>query len=128
MNGLTMSDKLKSKRARELRRRRHVRRRITGTAERPRLTICKSLRNTIAQLIDDEQGVTLAFCTTLSPGAVSKDGKVSKTQAAKTLGEKIGAMALERGIKCAVFDRNHYIYHGRVKAVADGARVAGLEI
>jgi large subunit ribosomal protein L18 len=123
-----MSDKLKSKRARELRRRRHVRRRVTGTAERPRLTICKSLRNTIAQLIDDELGVTLAFYSTSSPGAVSNDGKVSKTQAAKALGEKIGAMALERGIKCAVFDRNHYIYHGRVKAVADGARGAGLEI
>jgi large subunit ribosomal protein L18 len=124
-----MSDKLKSKRERELRRRRHVRRRVSGTAERPRLTICKSLRNTIAQLVDDERGVTLVFWSTSSPdSAASKDGKQSKTQAAKKLGEKIGAMALERGIKCAVFDRNHYIYHGRVKAVADGARGAGLEI
>jgi len=123
-----MSDKLKSKRERELRRRRHVRRRINGTAERPRLTICKSLRNTIAQLIDDEQGVTLVFWSTSSPGALSESGKISKTEAAKKLGEKIGALALERGIKCAVFDRNHYIYHGRVKAVADGARGAGLEI
>ncbi|MBI5867036.1 MAG: 50S ribosomal protein L18 [candidate division Zixibacteria bacterium] len=119
-----MSDKLKSKRVRELRRRRHVRRRVNGTAERPRLTVCKSLRNTIAQLIDDEKGVTLAFCST----AVVNEGKVTKTQAAKKLGEKLGALALERGIKCAVFDRNHYIYHGRVKAVADGARGAGLEI
>ena len=123
-----MSDKLKSKRKRELRRRRHVRRRVNGTAERPRLTICKSLRNTIAQLIDDEQGVTLVFWSTSSPGAPSSAGKMSKTAAAKKLGETIGAMALERGIKCAVFDRNHYIYHGRVKAVADGVRGAGLQI
>lgn len=123
-----MSDKLKSKRVRELRRRRHVRRRVSGTAERPRLTICKSLRNTIAQLIDDERGVTLAFCSTGTVLAASKDAKVTKTQAAKKLGEKIGALALERGIKRAVFDRNHYIYHGRVKAVAEGARGAGLEI
>lgn len=123
-----MSDKLKSQSKRELRRRRHVRRRINGTAERPRLTVCKSLKNTIAQLIDDEKGVTLVFWSTSSPGAIPKDKKLTKTAAASKLGEKVGAMALERGIKCAVFDRNQYIYHGRVKAVAEGVRKAGLQI
>jgi large subunit ribosomal protein L18 len=123
-----MSDKLKLRSERELRRRRHVRRRISGTAERPRLTVCKSLRNTIAQLIDDEKGVTLAFCSTSEAGVVPKGGKTTKTQAAAKLGEKIAALANERGIKTVVFDRNHYVYHGRIKALADAARGAGLEI
>jgi large subunit ribosomal protein L18 len=95
---------------------------VSGTAERPRLTVCKSLRNTIAQLIDDDKGVTLAY--TIS-GKVS--AKVTKTDAAKAAGKAIAALAIQKGIKSVVFDRNHYIYHGRVKALADGAREGGLE-
>lgn len=123
-----MSDKLKSRDDRELRRRRHVRRRIRGSVERPRLTVRKSLRNMIAQLIDDDAGRTLAFCTTAAPGFVTGKEKLTKTAAAKLLGMKIAALAQERGIKRAVFDRNQYVYHGRIKAVADGAREGGLEI
>jgi len=118
-----MADKLKVQGKRELRRRRHVRTRIKGTTERPRLTVCKSNRNTVAQIIDDLRGETLAFSTTASLSG----GKLKKTDAAKELGKAIAAAAKEKGITVVVFDRNRYIYHGRVRAVAEGAREGGLE-
>lgn len=117
-----MANKQKAKDVRELRRRRHVRRTISGSAERPRLTICKSLRNTIAQLIDDQSGVTLAYAISRPDAA-----KQTKTDAARAVGKDIAARAIEKGIKRVVFDRNKYIYHGRVKALAEGAREGGLE-
>ncbi len=107
---------------REVRRRRHVRSQIRGSAERPRLTVSKSLRNTVAQLVDDDRGVTLVYAIT-NPAE-----KQSKTDAAKEVGKRAATKALELGIKRAVFDRNLYVYHGRIKAVADGAREAGLKI
>ncbi len=117
-----MANKQKMKARREIRRRRHVRSQIRGSAERPRLTVSKSLRNTVAQLVDDDRGVTLVYAIT-NPAE-----KKSKTDAAKEVGKQAAAKALELGITNAVFDRNLYIYHGRVKAVAEGAREAGLKI
>ena len=119
-----MADKLVVKAKRELRRRRHVRSTIRGTAERPRLTVCKSNRATVAQVIDDNKGVTIVHATTARLAA--SGGKIAKTEAAKELGKVIAAAAMEKGVTTVVFDRNHYIFHGRVRAVAEGAREAGL--
>lgn len=121
-----MANKQKARTKRELRRRRQVRKHVRGTAERPRLTVCKSLRNTIAQLVDDQRGTTLAFA---SSATVASEGgeKQTKQEAAKRVGQKLAEAAKERGIKSVVFDRNRYIYHGRVRAVAEGAREGGLE-
>ncbi len=122
-----MANKQDARTVRELRRRRHVRNKIHGTAERPRLTVCKTLRNTYAQLVDDQKGETLAFFTSsviLSGAETAK----TKTAVAKEVGQGLARLALEKGIKCAVFDRNRYIYHGRIKAVAEGAREGGLQI
>ncbi len=108
------------------RRRLHVRHRIVGTPERPRLTVAKSLRNVVAQLIDDSTGTTIAFWSTLSKGDAPLTG--SKTVRAKAVGKKLAELALAKGVKAAVFDRNVNRYHGRIKAVAEGVREAGLSI
>jgi len=121
-----MSNRVKIKQRRGERRRLHVRRHLAGTADRPRLTVSKTLRNTIAQLVDDHAGRTLAYWSTGSPGAVPS--KVTKTEAARLVGKKIAELALAAGIKRVVFDRNRNRYHGRVKAVAEAAREAGLAI
>ena len=107
------------------RRRLHVRHKVAGTAERPRLSVAKSLRNITAQLIDDSSGTTIAFWSTLS---AESTGKESKTIAARAVGKKIAELALAKGVSKAVFDRNRFQYHGRIKAVAEGAREAGLTI
>lgn len=113
------------KRIRGERRRLHVRHRVEGTPERPRLTVSKSLRNITAQLIDDASGQTVAYWSTLN----AKDAlKGSKTAVAKEVGKKIAELAKAKGVTAAVFDRNRFRYHGRIKAVADGAREAGLTI
>jgi large subunit ribosomal protein L18 len=120
-----MADKHKERTKRELRRRRHVRKHTRGTAERPRLTVSKSLRNVVAQLIDDQKGATLLSATTAT--ALAAGEKKTKTEAAKQVGQALAEMAKERGIKAVVFDRNQYVYHGRIRAVAEGAREGGLE-
>ena len=117
--------RLKSRRAR--RRRLHVRSKTAGTSERPRLTVSKSLRNTTVQLIDDLAGRTLVYWSTDSPGAIPDGQKMTKTEAARLIGKKIAELAAEKGLRRVVFDRNRYRYHGRIKAVADGAREGGLE-
>jgi large subunit ribosomal protein L18 len=96
---------------------------IFGTAEKPRLSIFRSNKYTYAQLIDDSQGRTLASASTQELG---KKGK--KVDLAKLLGELIAEKAKKAGIKSAIFHRSYYRYHGRVKAVAEGARGAGLKI
>jgi large subunit ribosomal protein L18 len=116
----------KSKRKQQLRRRLHVRSKITGTAERPRLTVFRSSKHIYAQLIDDLTGATLAAassCTADLRQSVPYGGNV---KAAAEVGKKIAAVAKEKGITKAAFDRGHYRYHGRVKALADGAREGGL--
>ncbi|AEF93132.1 ribosomal protein L18 [Desulfotomaculum nigrificans CO-1-SRB] len=108
-------------------RRRRVRNKILGTAERPRLNVFRSLNNIYAQLINDETGVTLVAASTLSPELKGKIKNGGNVEAAKAVGNLIGKAALEKGYKKVVFDRAGYLYHGRVKALADGAREAGLE-
>jgi large subunit ribosomal protein L18 len=117
----------KAKLKRQLRRRNHVRRSITGTAERPRLTVFRSSKHIYAQLIDDINGVTLASASTLV-GDIKKDVPYGgNVKAATSVGAKIAEVAKERGISKAAFDRGHYRYHGRVKALAEAARKAGLD-
>jgi|SRR5277367_1923052 len=98
-----------------------IRRKLRGTTERPRLAVFRSLSHTYAQVIDDSKGVTLVAAST--SGAKS-GGNVA---AAKAVGKQIAEKAIEAGIKRVVFDRGGYLYHGRVKALADAAREGGLE-
>ncbi len=115
----------KLKRARQLRRRRHVRRNITGTAERPRLSVFRSSKHIYAQLIDDLHGVTLAAASSRAKTAGVPYGGNAKAAAA--VGRLIAEAAKAKGIHQAAFDRGHYRYHGRVKALADAAREGGLD-
>ena len=112
----------------KLRKKRHlrVRTKTSGTAERPRLNVYRSLHNIFAQIIDDDRGVTLVAASTLSP---ELEGKVSgrNIAGAVEVGKLIAARAQEKGIKKVVFDRAGYLYHGRIKALADAAREGGLE-
>jgi ribosomal protein L18, bacterial type len=103
----------------------HVRHRVVGTSERPRLNVFRSSKNIYAQLIDDSKGITLVSSSTLDKELGLEKG--SDVAAAKKIGEVIGKEALEKGIDTVVFDRSGYLYHGRVEAVADGARAAGLK-
>jgi large subunit ribosomal protein L18 len=104
-----------------------VRAKIIGTAERPRLTIFRSLKNITAQIIDDEKMVTLAAVSTLSEGMAKKVAGKKKSEAAVIIGEEIARRALEKNIDKVAFDRNRFLYHGRVKSLADAARKAGLK-
>jgi large subunit ribosomal protein L18 len=116
----------KSRQAR-LRRHRRVRAKISGTAERPRLNVFRSLGHIYVQVIDDVAGHTLASASTIDRELRGQvDGK-NKTEAAKLVGALVAQRAQALGIKQVVFDRGGYRYHGRVKALADGAREAGLE-
>jgi large subunit ribosomal protein L18 len=110
----------------EIRQRIHkrIRARVAGTPERPRLAVFRSVNHIYAQVIDDQQGHTL-----VSAGSVEKDlkGKGGNIEGAKAIGKAVAERAKEKGIKRVVFDRGGYLYHGRVKALADAAREAGLE-
>lgn len=107
-----------------LRRHRRVRGKIQGTAQRPRLDVFRSSKHIYAQIIDDVTGTTL-----VSASSVEKDfeGCGGNIEAATNVGKAIAAKALEKGIKEVVFDRGGFVYHGRIKALADGARQGGLE-
>jgi large subunit ribosomal protein L18 len=108
------------------RRKLRIRNKISGSGERPRLTVFRSSRHIYAQVVDDVQGKTLAAASTLSrdlKGTLEKD---DKTDAAKKVGALIAKICLQKSISKVVFDRNGYLYHGRVKALADAAREAGL--
>src|SRR6476620_8786417 len=118
-------DHQKTKKLRQLRRRRHVRKRIQGTAERPRLNVFRSSKHIYAQLIDDMAGVTLASASSRAKGASLEYG--GNIKASQVVGKKIAEAALAKGIKVAAFDRGHYRYHGRIKALADAAREGGLK-
>ncbi|MDD4053137.1 MAG: 50S ribosomal protein L18, partial [candidate division Zixibacteria bacterium] len=121
--------KNEKKTERGARRRRRVRGHIQGTPERPRMTVARSLRQMFVQIIDDRGQVTLLGLGTLSKTMTDKmDPKDSKTVQAKKLGEEIARQALEKGITQVVFDRNRFRYHGRVKAIAEGAREKGLKL
>ena len=119
--------RIKSRSAARRRRHTRVRKKITGTAERPRLNVFRSLSEIYAQLIDDQSGHTLVSASTVDQSLRSEvDGK-TKLEQARVVGETIAERAKAKGIKQVVFDRGGYQYMGRVKAVAEGAREAGLE-
>ena len=101
-----------------------IRRKVAGTPERPRLAIFRSVNHIYAQLIDDQKGFTV-----VAAGSTEKDlgGKGGNVEGAKLIGKKVAERAKEKGITKVVFDRGGYLYHGRVKALADAAREAGLE-
>jgi large subunit ribosomal protein L18 len=115
--------------SREARNRRHerIRRDIHGTAERPRLNVFRSLQHIYAQVVDDDQGYTLVAASTLDPELREQLDGMNKSQQAARVGKLVAQRAVARGLKLVVFDRGGYPYHGRVKALADGAREGGLE-
>ncbi|MGH7672366.1 MAG: 50S ribosomal protein L18 [Gemmatimonadales bacterium] len=117
--------KIKTSAHRRYRRHLRVRKKVQGTPERPRLVVFRSSKHIYAQLVDDQRGVTLAGAADTSEG-LQAEGK-GKTARSFGLGRLIAAKAKEKGIVKVVFDRGGYQYHGRVKAVADGARKGGLE-
>ncbi len=110
-----------------LRRHRRVRKRISGAAKRPRLCVFRSNRYLYAQIVDDDSGRTLATANSADPELTVENGSRHTVIAAKAVGKLIGERAKAAGISQVVFDRGGYIYHGRIKAVAEGAREAGLE-
>jgi len=109
---------------RRLKRKVHIRKRLSGTADRPRMTVFKSNRSLSIQIIDDTKGYTLASASTLEKDLKSIKATVA---GAGQLGEVMGKRLIEKNIKTVVFDRNGYLYHGLVKAMADGARKAGVQ-
>jgi large subunit ribosomal protein L18 len=109
-----------------LRRRYHVRKKVFGTRERPRLSIFRSNRHIYAQIIDDSAGVTLVSANTRAKGVRERLSNGGNNDAAQVIGEAVAKAALGVGIKCVCFDRNRYKFHGRVKALAEAARKAGL--
>ena len=110
--------------AARIRRHARVRKNISGTAERPRLNVYRSLNHIYAQIIDDVKGVTLVAASSMDKDF---DGYGGNVEAAKKVGAKVAEKALAAGIKQVVFDRGGYVYHGRVAALAEGAREGGLE-
>lgn len=121
-----MAMKLVGRERRKLR----IRKKVAGTAERPRMTVSRTARHIYAQVIDDVEGRTLAHASTLSKDltdAALPDVKVKKTDLAKKVGALIAKMCLSKDIKHVVFDRNGYKYHGRISALAQAARDAGLK-
>ena len=120
---ITVNDKNKERIVRHKR----VRNKISGTKKCPRLNVYRSLNNIYVQLIDDEKGVTLAACSTLDKEVASKIKGKTKSEQAYIVGQTIGERAKALKIKEVVFDRGGFIYHGKIKALADAAREAGLE-
>ena len=117
----------KEKHKRQLRRRKHVRRGITGTAERPRLTVFRSSKHIYAQVINDTSGTTLAAASTLDPEIRAEKPYGGNKTAAAVVGRVIAERAKKAGIDKVCFDRRSYKYHGRVEALAQAAREAGLQ-
>ena len=109
------------------RRKLRIRRKISGTPERPRLTVFRTARHIYAQVVDDVDGKTLAAASTLSRDLKGTLGEDDKTAAAKKVGALVAKICLEKKIDSVVFDRNGFLYHGRIKTVAEAAREAGLK-
>ncbi|MBD3404198.1 50S ribosomal protein L18 [candidate division GN15 bacterium] len=122
-----MADKNIVKQKKAIRRRMRVRGKVHGTAERPRLTVAKSLKNIFVQIVDDQNRTTLVGLASNSKDIREAVASKSKTEAAKEVGKKIAELAQSKGVSAVVFDRNKYQFHGRIKAVADGAREGGLK-
>jgi len=120
---------IKHKDRNESRRRRHlrIRRSLRGDAGRPRLSVFRSLAHIYAQVIDDQRQQTLAMASSLDPEIRAEAAKAKKADAGKLVGRLVARRAQAKGVRRVVFDRGGYLYHGRVKALADGAREGGLE-
>lgn len=110
-----------------LRRHARVRRKVAGTPERPRLDVFRSLQHISAQIIDDTKGHTLVAASTVEAEIRGRVAGMKKAEQARVVGEVLAQRAISHGIKQVVFDRGGYVYHGRVKSLADGARESGLE-
>ena len=122
-----MRDHNIQKREARLRRKKHIRKVIRGTSERPRLVVYRSLKNIYAQLVDDVQMVTISGVSSLTPGLKDELSKAKTVQEkCQMVGKAVAAVAKEHGITQVVFDRNGFPYHGKVKALAEGAREGGL--
>lgn len=109
------------------RRKRRVRKKVSGTTGRPRMSVYRSNKNIYVQLIDDNEGKTLVSASTVDAELRDRLAELDKTEAAREVGKVAAERAKEAGVSKVVFDRNGYLYHGRVAAVAEGAREAGLE-
>ena len=109
------------------RRKLRIRKKITGTDARPRMSVFRSAKHIYAQVVNDVKGQTIAHVSTLSKDVKGTIGDDNKSDAAKKVGEAVAKVLLAKGIKKVVFDRNGYLYHGRIKALAEAARKAGLE-
>lgn len=114
--------------AHRMRRHRRIRKKLSGSSERPRLVVHRSHLHLYAQLVDDSTGRTLLACSTRHPDLIRQVQRGGNVAAAKKLGEAVAESAVTAGIRKAVFDRGGYAYHGRVKALAEAARAKGLEL
>jgi large subunit ribosomal protein L18 len=122
--------RIKTKDDRRQRIKYRIRKRVEGTEARPRLTVFRSVAHIYVQVVDDATGTTVASASTVEPtvkGTMDKEARGGNVAGAKAIGKTIAERLLEKGVKRVVFDRNGFLYHGRVKAVADAAREAGLE-
>jgi large subunit ribosomal protein L18 len=122
--------RIKTKEDRRERIKFRIRKRVLGTTERPRLTVFRSVEHIYVQVVNDADGTTIAAASSLEPavkGALDTAAKGGNVAGAKAIGKTIAERLLEKGVKRVVFDRNGFLYHGRIKAVADAAREAGLE-
>ncbi len=118
---------IKKKRMSHLRRRKRIRQKISGTGNRPRLSVFRSLKHIYAQLIDDELGVTITEASTLSPELKKIVEKGGNIEAAQRVGALLAQKAKQHEIEVAIFDRGGHLYHGRIKALAEAAREEGLK-
>ena len=117
-----------TKKVARLKRKKRIRKKIFGTPERPRLTVFRSARHIYAQIVDDVNGRTLAAASSVEK-SIKESGEIGeKSAVANQIGKNIAERAIDKGVKLVVFDRNGFLYHGRVKAVSDGAREGGLEL
>jgi large subunit ribosomal protein L18 len=117
----------KQRQVQRLKRKKRIRKNMTGTPTRPRMSVFRSAKHIYTQIVDDTQGITLVAASTTEKEVREQQKFENKTAAAMFIGQLVAQRAAEKGIKSVVFDRNGFLYHGRVKAVTDGARKAGLD-
>ena len=122
-----MAGRVNPRQEARLKRRKRIRKKVSGSPERPRLSVFRSSRHIYAQVIDDLNGVTLVTASTLSPEIRQQEKVKGKVEDAKRVGKLIAQMTKAQGVTSVVFDRNGFMYHGRVRALAAAAREAGLE-
>jgi large subunit ribosomal protein L18 len=125
MGFIMSSTNLKS--AARIKRKARIRKKISGTAERPRLTVFRSAKHMYAQIVDDAAGKTLVFASSVEKAFKAHPAFENKAAAASYVGQMVAERAKEKGIQKVIFDRNGFLYHGRIKALSEGARKAGLE-